>query len=632
MINKQEIPRKGEEVLGYTGKRGGGLIVFMLIIVLLTVAYTFIMQKTYTKNALNTEVDRDTTSSDAIHVLVNNRLDREDFSETASETDMQTERYKEIQKYLNEIRNLNSTRYFYTATRNDEGRLIYLVDGLELGSSDFRKPGDYIEDEMITYIERALAGEIVYSQDIVDTTWGPIFTACYPVVANDDPESVIGALCIEMDMASVYGLVKKNNHDSIIMALVAMLVLIILCFSAYDTYQRQKKTLADAAMAADSANKAKSTFLFNMSHDIRTPMNAIIGYAELAEGHLKEPALLEDHMKKIRSCGERMLSILDNVLELSRIENGKVILEETVLNISDALDSITDMFFKALDEKKQVLTVTKSIQFPYVYMDEPHMSEIFLNILSNAVKYTGNGGRITCDLKQYPHERDGWCMTEFVVTDTGIGMSDEFQAHIFEFFSRERNSTVSGIEGSGLGMGIVKQLVDLMDGTIEVKSRQGKGSRFTIRVPLRIASEAEMQPKRAETIETDASFTGKRILLAEDNDLNAEIAIELLQEQGLIVERAENGVVCLDMLEKAEPDRYSLILMDIQMPEMNGYDAAKKIRRLSDKSKANIPIIAMTANAFAEDKSEALSVGMNAHVAKPINMNILLATLREYLL
>ncbi len=612
-------------------KQKGMLAVIILLILLMVIGYTFVMQRTYTINALSTEVNRDIATSDAVHELVNNRLDRDDFTKITSSKDKTSERYQEIQTYFNEIRSLNSTRYFYTATRNSNGDLIYVVDGLELDSEDFRNPGDLIEEEMIPYIEQALEGITVYSQNIVDTTWGPIFTACYPVYANDNPDEVIGAVCIEMDMASVYSLVEKNNHASIIMASIAFIMMVILAIVWYSVYQKQKKVLADAAVAADAANKAKSTFLFNMSHDIRTPMNAIIGYAELAEEHLNEPNLLGDYMQKIHTCGERMLSILDNVLELSRIENGKVILEETAVNISDSLDSVLDMFYKSVDEKNLRLTVQKNIIYPYVYMDDSHMSEIYLNLISNAIKYTGNGGEISCEISQTDDYMPGWCMTEFVIKDNGIGMSKEYQSHIFESFSRERTSTISGVEGSGLGMGIVKQLVDLMNGSITVESEIGKGSTFTVRIPLRIASEQEMKPKRASLVNNSISLRGKRILLAEDNDLNAEIAMELLQEQGLIIERAVNGVECVEMLEKSKDGYYELILMDIQMPVMNGYEATEKIRKLSNQVKASIPIIAMTANAFAEDKSKAKSVGMNDHIAKPIDMSVVITTLQKYL-
>lgn len=268
---------------------------------------------------------------------------------------------------------------------------------------------------------------------------------------------------------------------------------------------------------------------------------------------------------------------------------------------------------------------------PYIYFDTSRVTEIILNIISNAIKYTGDGGEIRCTIKQLPHQKEGWIYHELSVADNGIGMSEEFQTHIFESFARERSSTVSGIEGTGLGMGIVKKLVDLMDGTIDIKSRLGEGTTVTVRIPCRTASYEDTQPKRAETRNDKNILEGKHILLAEDNDLNSEIAIALLSEKGLIVDRAADGVKCIEMLEKAPDGYYSLILMDIQMPILDGYDTTTTIRRLSDTAKSSIPIIAMTANAFAEDRKKALSVGMNDHVAKPIDMNILIPTLQKYL-
>ena len=259
------------------------------------------------------------------------------------------------------------------------------------------------------------------------------------------------------------------------------------------------------------------------------------------------------------------------------------------------------------------------------------LSEVCTNLVSNAVKYTGACGTIHCDITQKPGKKEGWCDTVITVADNGIGMSQEFQKHIFEPFERERTSTVSKVEGSGIGMGIVKKLVGLMGGTVEVESKIGVGSTFTVTIPCRMASQEETQAKRDTTSSDQKNLSGTKILLAEDNDLNAEIAVELLQEEGCTVDRAKDGVECVDMLEKAANGTYQLILMDIQMPVMNGYDAAKKIRRMDDLPKADIPIIAMTANAFSEDKQAALDAGMNDHVSKPINMNVLVPTIQKYL-
>ena len=400
--------------------------------------------------------------------------------------------------------------------------------------------------------------------------------------------------------------------------------------AANDTQELNAK-LQIAAENAESANRAKSTFLFNMSHDIRTPMNAIIGYADLASRHSDDPAKLEKYMENIQVCGQNLLMLLNNVLDLARIENDKTEMEYSVSDIEKDFRNCIAMFRNQADSKGQTLTVTTQLPYPYIYADIPHLTEVCTNLVGNAVKYTGAGGTIRCGITQKPGEKEGWCDTVVTVADNGIGMSQEFQKHIFEPFERERTSTVSKVEGSGIGMGIVKKLVELMGGTVEVESKIGVGSTFTVTIPCRIASEDEIQAKREINPSNQKCLCGTRILLTEDNDLNAEIATELLQEEGCTVDRAKDGVECVDMLEKAANGTYQLILMDVQMPVMNGYDATKKIRRMDDPQKANIPIVAMTANAFSEDKQVALDAGMNDHIAKPINMSVLVPTLRKYL-
>ena len=345
--------------------------------------------------------------------------------------------------------------------------------------------------------------------------------------------------------------------------------------AANDTQELNAK-LQIAAENAESANRAKSTFLFNMSHDIRTPMNAIIGYADLASRHSDDPAKLKKYMENIQVCGQNLLMLLNNVLDLARIENDKTEIEYSVSDIEKDFRNCLAMFRNQADSKGQTLTVTAQLPYPYIYADIPHLTEVCTNLVSNAVKYTGAGGTIRCGITQKPGEKEGWCDTVVTVADNGIGMSQEFQKHIFEPFERERTSTVSKVEGSGIGMGIVKKLVGLMGGAVEVESKIGAGSTFTVTIPCRIASEDEIQAKREINPSDQKCLCGTRILLTEDNDLNAEIATELLQEEGCTVDRAKDGVECVDMLEKAANGTYQLILMDVQMPVMNGYDATKR--------------------------------------------------------
>ena len=394
---------------------------------------------------------------------------------------------------------------------------------------------------------------------------------------------------------------------------------------------RQEKELREAKLKAESASKAKSSFLFDMSHDIRTPMNAIIGYAELASRHLNDSEKLDRYLEKIQVCGRQLLSLLSNVLNLARIENNKVLMEYAVSNVHENIENCIATFQHQAESKNQTLSITEHISYPYVYMDVPHLSEICMNIISNAIKYTNDGGTISCNVSQTSSEKEDWCNLVITITDNGIGMSEEFQKHIFEAFERERNTTLSHTEGSGIGMGITKKLVDLMNGTIEVKSKQGVGSTFTVTIPCRKATEEDSMVKKNKHQQNEGNLKNARILLVEDNEINTEVATELLKEEGCIIETAKDGVACIDMIEKAEAGYYKMILMDIQMPVMNGYDAAKAIRKLNDPKKAAIPIIAMTANAFEEDIKNAFSAGMNDHVANPIDMNILVPTMMKYL-
>ena len=383
---------------------------------------------------------------------------------------------------------------------------------------------------------------------------------------------------------------------------------------------------------ANASNAAKSAFLFNMSHDIRTPMNAIIGFTELLEKHLDNKELAESYIKKIQTSNEFLLSLINNVLEMARIESGKTTLDETYWNAYKFNDTLYSLFDSQMTEKGITFIREVNVEHPDIICDATKLREIFLNILSNALKYTSTGGHVSMRLTEVPSDRPGYVMYQTVIEDTGIGISEEFLPHMFEEFTRERSSTESKVNGTGLGMAIVKKLVDLMEGTIKVESKTGKGTRFTVTLPHRIAEDSVSGSCKEHVTEyTDGQFKGHRILLAEDNELNAEIAITILEEAGFEVEHAEDGIACVGMLEKADDDYYDLILMDIQMPNMDGYKATQTIRKFSDAKKAGITIIAMTANAFEEDKKNAFNAGMKGHIAKPIRVNELFALLAEML-
>lgn len=388
--------------------------------------------------------------------------------------------------------------------------------------------------------------------------------------------------------------------------------------SQNEELERQREQLEIALERAEAANEAKSEFLFNMSHDIRTPMNAIIGFTNLAlESGDSESQ--REYLKNIDVSSHQLLDLMNNILELSRIENHKIMIEENLVDVKETYHKLCTIFDSDFKKKHLTRTVEMDIQHPYMYVDTTHYAQIFLNIVSNAVKFTPNGGKIKVSFRELPAKDSGACFMETVIEDTGIGMSSEFLAHAYESFSRERTSTISGVQGTGLGLAIVKNLVDLMGGAIDLESRQGKGTKVTIRLPHKVG-EAPGTVEKEEPEAVDClPFEGLRALMAEDIDINAMIATKLLTSRGFRVERAKDGVDCVDMLLKAENGYYDLVLMDIQMPQMDGYTATRAIRTFEDAKKASIPIIAMTANAFQEDKEKAVEAGMDGHIAKPLD-------------
>ena len=508
-----------------------------------------------------------------------------------------------------------------------------MVDGLDPNAGDVRHPGDYIEDEMIPYINKALSGETVYSQNIVDTTWGPIFTACYPITGDSD--EIVGALCIEMDMQSVNGLVKRTRRVSVYVGAMAGCVLFLLCAVCFIGYKRKREDeieqtilLREAAEKAETANRAKSSFLLNMSHDIRSPMNAIIGFTDIALNQTNVSEI-HDSLQKVKISSEHLLFLLNNVLDLSRIENGKVSFSPEPENLPVLIDNVIAIVDGLLLNRDLTFEIHRNIPKElYVLTDATKIREILTNLLSNSVKFTKDGGTITFEISIKPGIDERHIVSSYAVKDNGIGMSEEFQKRLFEPFSQEDNGARTHYAGTGLGMAISKQYVELMGGTITVHSKKGCGSSFTVEIPMELAD-----PKQIPELNLiqDVSLNGVKVLLAEDNELNAELAITLLEEAGMHVTRAVDGQDAVACFANNPADTYDVILMDVLMPKMNGHQAARAIRAMSKErpDAAKIPIIAQSANAFKEDVQASLDSGMNGHISKPFNIDAVTTAIKQ---
>lgn len=392
----------------------------------------------------------------------------------------------------------------------------------------------------------------------------------------------------------------------------------------------QEEALRQEKIKAEKANEAKSIFLFNMSHDIRTPMNAILGYSQLMKKELTNPKLVH-YQEMIEQSSQLLLSIINNVLDMARVESGKMELDENYEVVGNITQLVCGAFAAEASKKNIELNIIVNVEHKHIIVDSTKMQEILSNLISNAIKYTPEGGKVLIDVQELPYNKEGYTLIQTKVSDTGIGMSEEFLPSLFELFTRERNTTLSKIPGTGLGMAIVNNLVDLMNGSIEVESELGKGSTFTITIPHKIANKDYTNRNIESSNEFDIDFKGKRILLAEDNELNAEITTTILSEMGFEVKAVEDGILCVNEMQHQPANTYDLILMDIQMPNMDGYKATDCIRHLSQLEKANIPIIAMSANAFEEDKKKAFDVKMNDYITKPIDFQKMEVVLKHVL-
>lgn len=396
-------------------------------------------------------------------------------------------------------------------------------------------------------------------------------------------------------------------------------VALVIGYQSTDQEHMYQEQLEATLEKAEAANKAKTSFLFNMSHDIRTPLNAIIGFTTMAKNHLSEEEKVDDYLDKITTAGDQLLSLINKVLEMSRIESGKVTINNAYFNLNDKIHANGVIFNDLCREKGLDLCIsTENIKHDYILSDSDRIDQIINNLLGNAYKYTLKGGSVSLFASQEEGKKPNTCINTIIIKDTGIGMSEEFIGQVFDEFARESSSTISRIEGSGLGMSIVKRVVDLLGGEISVQSKKGKGTTviFTLETPY------QNRESSRNTIESCSNFSieGAKILLVEDNELNREIAAELLADHGAKVYSVNDGDIAVDKLLTAKPGDFDVVLMDIQMPRMNGYDATRAIRKFANKEIANIPIIAMTANAFEEDRKDAFKAGMNEHLGKPIDI------------
>ena len=393
-------------------------------------------------------------------------------------------------------------------------------------------------------------------------------------------------------------------------------------------YQNELKEARDRA---EAASRAKSAFLFNMSHDVRTPMNAIIGFTDIAQKHIDDHEKVADSLHKIKSSSTHLLSLLNDVLDMSRIENGHVEITETPVDLIGFMDDIAPIVAPLAKAKNIDYKVTYGeIRDRYVQADILHINQVVINLVTNAIKYTGEGGRVTLKLEQEKDAQDGIGMYSIMVEDTGIGMSKEFMNHMFESFVRENREEVMKEQGAGLGLAITNRLVTLMNGTITAKSEIGKGSTFVVTLPLKIQPKCMSKTQAEDSANESKTLEGRKILLVDDNELNCEIAAEILRESGMVVDMACNGAEAVEMVKKNGVHYYDAILMDIRMPVMNGYEAASAIRALPDDGRP-VVIIALSANAFEEDKQKSLASGMDAHSAKPVKTAVLLDTLRKFI-
>lgn len=613
--------------------------IWAVMAVILVLLYTLMLQHNFTRESLQMALENNTRRADVIYEYLNLHYSRRDFESFIDSHDMDNANYIAIQKELNQIRTLEEVRYLYTASRNSQGQLVYVIDGLNLDAGDdFRRPGDLIEPEIIPDLERTMAGEVTYSDNIMDTTWGHIFAANYPLYASDGSGEIIGALCMEMDMEQDYQRIQAGSQKVYELAAVTALLIVLLLIpvSVYVRKNRAKEKayteqLEESAREAEKANLSKTDFLRRMSHDIRTPINGIKGMLDIADHYPGDWPKQKACHDKIRDSASHLLSLLNNILDMNKLESGSIVLQHRPFHLSRVLQetvSICQIQAVEHDVTFRKNGAEKSVQHWSLLGSETHLQQVLLNFCTNAIKYNKPGGSVTVSVEEFKCEgKTAWY--RFICRDTGIGMSEEFQQHAFEVFTQENSqSTRTTYAGSGLGMSIAKQLVDLMGGTVELQSKEGEGTTVIVELPFEI----DEHPIILEEEDVEGlRFDGVKVLMAEDNDINAEIASFMLENHGMEVAVAQNGQEAVEMFRASQPGEYGVILMDIMMPVMDGLTAARAIRALDRPDAKLIPIFAMTANAFTDDVQQSHEAGMNEHLTKPIQEIEVLKVLNKYL-
>ena len=765
-----------------------GLVIIILVAIVAFVIFTAVLTSTLTESVLDNALEENRARTDAMYQIMDDMLSKEDFANVNSSADKDTAEYQRLQTHMNEIRSMNSTRYFYTAKMADDGTLVYVVDGLDQGTDDFRNPGDAIEDEMIPYISRALSGEAAYANGVVDTSWGHIFTACYPV-HDSQTGDVVGAICIETDMESTYQYISNRRGTLISIAVVAAAIAIVLIvciflfvrhfrnkeeldqqrlINSYEKLEealaREKKhseiiaaiatiyttvfivniktheyevidsvdlmhgvagaggknikdtiggiletfvevdmrtemwafldvdtldarlgsdntvmteyrnpegrwfqarfivkkrdaaghveevlyvardftdekereldlldQLADKALEAKRANISKTSFLRRMSHDIRTPLNGIIGMLHVSERYEGDAEKQCECREKMLHSADYLLDLVNNVLDISKLESGALELENKPFNMAELLLKTLPIVEANASEHgirfEGGREASKLIHLNLI--GSPlHVNRVLMNIASNAVKYNKPNGVLYLSCNEIASDADT-ATYRFICRDTGLGMSEEFQKRAFEPFTQEGKETTTSFTGSGLGLSIVKDIVEMMGGTITLESEENVGTTFTIDIPFALDKNAQVSAggQALAPAPANVNLAGKHALLVEDNDLNREIAQIILADEGLIISSACNGQEAVDAFAASAPGEFDFVFMDVMMPVMDGLEATRAIRSLDRSDAKTVRIIAMTANAFNEDKQACLAAGMDAHVGKPIDVDVLHETI-----